>query len=198
MVFKTLTTKIKSLLNNNKLNKTTMEEKKIESKIVEDIEKVENNNEKVVLPTGPTYHMITNKIGLLVQTEPGALDGFELVPHLVSIPDYYVDIKSISSNRLRINAELIKRTFYFGKPTKISNIFTNAEVLDFVDKFNTAKPAYIRVIEYDNNDNPVIESTYTNPQIASVNFCQLAVMNDGYKSLQFVMTFDEMENRQAK
>ena len=151
------------------------------------------------MPSGPTYHMIvSNKIGLLVQTEPDALDGFELIPHSVSVPDYYVDIKSISANRLHLNAELIKRTFYFGKPTKISNIFTNEEVLDFVNKFNTAKPAYIRVVEYDNNDNPVIESTYTNPQIAAVNFCNLGIKNDGYKSLQFMMTFDEMENRPAK
>ena len=180
--------------NNNNLDKSeTMDTKKIENKITE------TGDEKVVLPSGPTYHMImSNKIGLIVQTEPDALDGFELIPHSVSVPDYYVDIKSISANRLHLNAELIKRTFYFGKPTKISNIFTNEEVLDFVNKFNTAKPAYIRVAEYDNNDNPVIESTYTNPQIAAVNFCNLDIKNDGYKSLQFMMTFDEMENRPAK
>lgn len=156
--------------------------------------------EPVDKPSGPIYHMVkANKIGLTFSCEE-ELNGYVMTPRWVSIADYYTDINSVSTNRLYLNAVLSKKITYFGKPTKITNILTNQEVIDFVNHFNEVKPDSITFTEYDTNDAPVLETVYKNPHILTVNFCQLSTdrNEDEHKSLQFTITFDEMENRPAK
>lgn len=171
--------------NNNLSNikETMSEQKKIDEKITAGI------------PSGPNYHMImANKFDVMFTRETPEIGGYEFIPHWFSVADYYTDINSLSTNRFYLNAEVVKKTFYIGKPTKITNIFLNQEIIDFVNEFNEAKHEYFAVREYDNNDTPVIETHFYNPHIISANFCQLSTDKDGFKSLHFVFSFDRMEN----
>lgn len=171
--------------NNNLSNikETMSEQKKIEEKIT------------AGMPSGPIYNMImANKFDVMFTRETSEIGGYEFIPHWFSIADYYTDINSLSTNRFYLNAEVVKKTTYIGKPTKITNVFLNQEIIDFVNEFNKAKPEYFAVREYDNNDTPVIETHFYNPHIISANFCQLSTDKDGFKSLQFVFSFDRMEN----
>lgn len=180
-VYKEMTAHYNNNLSN--IKETMSEQKKIDEKIT------------AGMPSGPIYNMImANKFDVMFTRETSEVGGYEFIPHWFSVADYYTDINSLSTNRFYLNAEVVKKTTYIGKPTKITNIFLNQEIIDFVNEFNKAKPEYFAIREYNNNDVPVIETHFYNPHITSFNPCQLSTDKDGFKSLQFVFSFDRMEN----
>lgn len=156
-----------------------------------------NEQKTIPTPQGPTYNMIkADKFDVNVSLMP---NNFEFVPHKVSLSAYKTDINSLEANTLCLEAELIKRTYFIGKPTKITNIWKNQDVIDFIEDFNGMQPEFLSIKEFNNNDEAAIISTYHYPYITSVKFCELSTdKTDQYKTLKFTMRFDSMDNNYCK
>ena len=188
-----------------KLNKIeTSLATKLENKIT-NAELNETNLTEISHINGPRYnYLVENKLDLEIATvaDDESFNSYTMKPHELRLTTFNAVDQCLLSNTIYVTAELVKKNVYFGKPTTYTNILTNQQVIDYVNKFNELKPEYIKVFEYDNhNEEPAIVSTYFNPHIDLVDLCAITVKDDEKehnKTLRFRMTFENMENGLAR
>lgn len=199
--------------NNNptKIEETMKELNKIETNQVTKLENKITNAElnetkltEINHINGPRYnYLVENKLDLEIATvADDDFNSYTMKPHELRLTTFNAVDQRLLSNTIHVTAELVKKNVYFGKPTTYTNILTNQQVIDYVNKFNELKPEYIKVYEYDNhNDEPAIVSTYFNPHIDLVDLCTITVKDDEKehnKTLCFRMSFENMENGLAR
>lgn len=162
------------------------------------IEKKMDTNKIEQKTTGPIFYMIKgDKFDVEISRQEGNLNGFEFIPHSISLSEYRSDIKGITRNLLTLDTEIIRRITYFGKPTKITNVHTNQDIIDFITEFNDINPTFIKVYEYDTNGETVMLTTFYYPHIVSANLLQLSNTDSdekNYKSIPLKISFDSMTN----
>lgn len=155
-------------------------------------------NEEKSLPKPAVYNMVKSGAFKLYIMPEEEMNNMDIIPHWISLPTYKTNTRAMDDFNLIIDGELIRKTTYFGKPTKITNSLTWEEIVQFVDDYNQQNVECLTIREFTEDGLLTLETKYFNPQITSVSMGNH--MKDGTenKTLMFNFSFSDFINNHPK
>lgn len=106
-----------------------------------------------------------------------------------------IDLRSsIQENKqIKMYVSYINKRIYFGKPTVITNVVLDSDIISMLYEFNNKRPEYIEVTEYNEYDVERIITRYENPYITEVEFSANDSLDEGEKYIILTIEYDSID-----
>lgn len=140
---------------------------------------------------GPVYDIIRSNAFKVIFSEEFMTPYINIIG--VSKPKFDLTTNEYMNDPIKLCVSYINKKMYFGKPTVITNVALDSDIIKMAYEFNDKRPEFMEVIESNESDVERIITKYSCPLITDIEFSPNDKYDEEEKYVIFTIEYSNIE-----